>query len=465
MKSFLLLISLVGSLLITACDSSPVDGPKPPLSTDDPQVKKAFLDSSIECPSNDCPSFVGGLYSLRNNQLKACSVTLISPHQVLTQKFCLPGGVRDKGVLCQGLVRVILPATQGLPAEQLQCDQVLEVAERNDTDGSSWIIIQLASPSARTPVSINHAGVAEHSSVTAYTTNFDLKEKSPSQGVVKATTCQANTNHLLSNRFIGPQSFHASMSHCSNKLSQGHVGAGVLNEQKELIAMLIDHIPLDSESEISNEIAQLKEDYPGLSKQNVGWATNLACIPVGDHKPGEDCEVSPVSYQDLSPIYLKLMGQRQHSSFNEELEALSLSSLNLSQEWVKMSLVDEELFNNFQFEFPQRIRSLRTRAAHLWLSNTFAALPQCVHRQAPNEFSFEFEALSRVSRDQVVDDHFKVTYPSRRAQVLAQATKVIGEDSYRLRFGGPYGQGSSLFTLLGGKSPGTIDYFIPMCLE
>ena len=235
MKSRSLLLFILFSMLSAACS-------RKVLIRLERRPQKEEFSFDVSCSSKDCPSFVGGMFRKLNSGQSFCSVSLISPSQILTNAHCIPEDIAKAGSDCEGRIRVAFPKTKDHPSESFHCKRILSVASdynKNEPDSPDWAVLELDGVSSRKPVAFRRDEIEPHEPVTMYKVDFDSVGRSAIRGRIIKTDCLANSSHLLTDDFIGPISALFSVGNCDPFLKVGNSGSAVLDRKEDLLEFFL----------------------------------------------------------------------------------------------------------------------------------------------------------------------------------------------------------------------------------
>ena len=340
------------------------------------KIVNSFLKSDINCPSEDCPPFVGGLFMKKDEKPDAlpefCSATLIGSSRVLTNAHCIPGDIAKAGSDCGGRVRVVFPQTKDHTRESFHCKRILGVAsdfDPNQSGSPDWAVLELNGVSPRKPVVFRRDGIAPKEPVTIYKVDFDSDESMVRGQVVRAN-CLAN-NHLESHSFIGPISALFGVSNCNPSLKEGNSGSILLDHKRRLVGLL-SFVDLFS---------------PIVSEGRRGGGTHGACIPLDEYHPPEECEFDKDKYSVLSVMYnlwSQLLWDAEFAQKAHKENTEKISSLRFSQTLYKWQ--EDDVRIDFKKEEP--MKASHRYFLHQLLPLIFPSFPECVKQKAENSFTF-----------------------------------------------------------------------------
>ncbi len=390
----------------------------------------AFENGGILCPENNCPSHTVGVYLISQDQfnLGVCSGTLIDSHRILTNAHCIPVDLHKKGSSCQGRLNFYFPKTLNYREEKRGCHQIEFISEKTSSTTSKhpdWAIVSLEKPIERQPVALNFEGIEENSLLTSYKINYELSPDLKLLGTIKKTTCRANSNHLFSQNYLGPQSALFNVSDCSHELTAGHSGSSYLNENQEMIALHSwGSYVLSSNDAISQ---QLRAQYPNL-KQNYGGGTNLACIEALNPTPPLDCHFDPLITPQLSEFYTRL---RKASFYNPEYLPQRDQIISMDQPvdgLMVLSDTSQMESSNFELHWKSEIVTHEAKLFFEWLQFSFPQLPLCV-KSMDLKMSLQMSFISSLEDSQL--DPLTVTeyYPTvvQQKDIFLNFDKDSGE--------------------------------------
>ena len=280
-------------------------------------LREMMLKSTILCKQGDCPSFVGGLFSIKNEDkpdMSMCSASLIASDQILTNSHCMHGNSLEEQE-CQA--RIIFPKTDKYPLEVFECVQILNQPPRpKKPESPDWAIIKLDRTSERPPLVFNTEGLKSMEAVTLYKIDFKFDNSFFVGNVVK-THCLSNTNHILSIHSVGHQSPLFDISHCDQNFLPGNSGSAVLDKKGEMKG-LFSFAPLNPDSSNlwdriinSNINTNVMFRPPLVEKQNFGGGTNAGCISLRNEEIPDRCEFDLSVNRDLGILHAYLSRQRE----------------------------------------------------------------------------------------------------------------------------------------------------------
>ena len=344
------------------------------------RARQTYLQAGVSCPTGDCPSFVGGLYSLSHNSeserydLSGCAVSLIGPDRILTNSHCIPEDISQMGGSCRDSIRIVFPKTKEHPLETFNCLEILNKSSvEKKPNHPDWAVLKLDKASARKPVDLNLNGIERMESVTLY--KIDFHDFSPSGGTVVKTNCLANTDNVLAVDFLGPVGPLFNISDCDKKLIIGNSGSAILDKEGKLIGLF---------SFISSE----PNNHPSyLNGENItGGGTNGICIPFENHQIPERCEFEKEEYGPLAIRYAYWLRMKQGDRVKvDEIHRKNISLHSSTMRFALSSQSETELF--FNPEEPMvLLKSDFINGAFPFL---FPSFPECVYQG----MSFSFQVV------------------------------------------------------------------------
>ena len=340
---------------------------------------------SITCSSEDCPSFVGGLFIKKDKKSEArpglCSTSLISPSRVLTNAHCIPVDIAKAGSDCEGRIRMVFPKTKDHPGESFHCKRVLSIADFKHNHNNKnfaqlqpdWAVLELDRVSSRKPVVFRRDAIKPNEPVTIYGVNplyrngYD-PNKASRYGQIVRTDCLANAyNDPLRSYFIGPISALFNFNHCNRAIKVGNSGSSVLDHHGELVGV------------VSNSHGS-----------RWGAGTHGACIPLDGYHPPQECEYDEYKYKPLAfwhAYYLQdwvsdvSLIEKAHE---ENHQNSSSSALRFSQIPYKLSKDDIQI--DFKKEEP--MKAIHRYFLHQVVPLIFPSFPECVGQEGRDSFNF-----------------------------------------------------------------------------
>ncbi len=351
---------------------------------DELHARRIFSQSVVDCPTGDCPGFVGGLYNISLNKttkqydVSACSASLIGPDQILTNAHCVPEDISRIGDLCQGHIRVVFPKTDTHPLETFACQKILNISPvPENPENPDWVILKLDRVSVREPLAFDHSGIQTMEPVTLYKINFKFNDLSPARGTVIKTHCLINTHHAQATHFIGSVSALFNISDCTEKLIVGNSGSAVINKEGKLIGLFSFIAPL---------LTNLPHHFN--QERDVGGGTNGACIPFGNHKIPESCKFDETEYHSLAIRYaywLRLQWDPQDYKI-----LLDTHRKNILQHSSKIRFTFFERLNytpDFSFNIiKEPMAALKSDFVNQALPYFMNSFPECVHQGIASSF-------------------------------------------------------------------------------
>ncbi len=372
----------------------------------------AFNQGEIICSDGLCPSHVAGVYLLSKDMINVgvCSGTLIGSDKILTNAHCVPKDIRKKDDSCFDRLLFYFPQTKEYGQEKLACKKVLEISFTDSSLSSKqpdWAILQLEKSIQRTPVVLNFNGIAIDSDVISYKINYESNENRI-KGIIKKTSCRANSNHLFSQNYSGPHSALFNVSQCSEDLAAGHSGSSYLNKNNEMIALHSwGSYVLNSNDPVSIE---LRDTYPNL-KQDYGGGTNVACIYPLNQKPPEDCYFNPISYSQFSLFYTQLFKSSVYNpeSFDQREEINQLNKAQSEFIFIKTHEIQESRWLLKWQNEPDTVHA--KNFIKQWLNFTFPQLPFCRHN-IKQDFHMILYSISALETSNLNPDSLTEIYPT-----------------------------------------------------
>ena len=341
---------------------------------------------SISCSSEDCPSFVGGLFIKKDEKSDArpglCSTSLISPSRVLTNAHCIPVDIAKAGSDCEGRIRMVFPKTKDHPSESFHCKRILSIADYDHNHNNKnfaqlqpdWAVLELDGISSRKPVIFRRDGIDFMEPVTIYKVNpyrndYDPNNKSSRYGQIVRTDCLANAyDNPLRSYFIGPVSALFNVNHCNRSVKTGNSGSAVLDRQGKLIGI------------VSNSHGS-----------RWGAGTHGACIPLDEYYPPQECEYDEYKYKPLAfwyayylqgwvsddVILIEKTHEENYRNSSSSVLRFSQTPYKLSKDDIRIDFTEEELMKATHRYFLHQVVPL-----------VFPSFPECVDQEAGNSFNF-----------------------------------------------------------------------------
>jgi hypothetical protein len=422
---------------------------------DKEDAQKAFESSTVNCSTEDCPGFVGGLYAYTSDfmsyEISSCSATLISKNRILTNRHCIPDDLKFKGARCNQRIKIYFPKTQDYQEKRHECDQIEYITSYDSTMAPDWAVIRFKEASDRPAAKLNRDGIEDNTLVTIYKINFDLSLDKASRGEVNKSNCIANSNYVYSINSIGPQSALMSVSDCNNEIIRGNSGTGILNEKNELIGVLSFNFNVNPEE------SSIARSNMGI-KQTSGGGSNLACMEFDSFKAPRLCEFNPKNYQLYAEILSLYRAQRNDESFNI---TNTLVANPENQQWLEMTNeITSEKIGNFNVKDLSGTDDLKLYMTHYILQTHFFEIPKCIKNNAPPKFKFKM--LIRESEGKIkTNPQFYKSIPSKLKEIEVDVEKQASGENI-LNFPNIL-EDELVAELLGLAHFNFLDYKIPNC--
>ncbi len=267
-------------LVLTACSGGSDDKTQTFKFEDRPTAVKVFETSRVSC-SGECPQYVGGMTTYTEKwdsyYVNVCSVTYIGQNRILANRHCLVSDLVSKGKSCKGRIKFKFPATQSLPAQTLECDQIVDFSDHDVSKDDQvmrpdWSVMTFTGSIARqAPLIETEAGLQHGEKFTAYPVRYALDSSGDYikvSGVIHKNTCTLNRQSSMQEFFYSAFSSLYSAQGCADKIINGNSGSGIFNTADRLTGVI---------------------SYASGSSDNIAGGTNGSCIPYL-RTPHADCE-------------------------------------------------------------------------------------------------------------------------------------------------------------------------------
>ena len=429
------------------------------------RAMQLYSESIISCPTGDCPSFVGGLYSLSHDKSKgytigACSLSLIVSDRVLTNAHCIPENISRVGESCLGSIRIVFPKTDKEPLETFGCEKILNKASvLKNPDNPDWVILKLDKPSVREPVTFDFGGIGYMEPVTLYKVDFDIETFSSSRGTIVRTSCLANTNNMLSTEFLGPVSPLFNVSDCDKKLVIGNSGSAVLNKDGNFIGLFSFISPDKNRLPL-----KLKK-----KKNIVGGGTNGVCIPFENHRIPERCEFDEEEHKSLAIRYAYWLRMKQDDKAHNVAAEIHKRNTVLHSSSLKFSLNSGEKLMELSFDLEEPMALLKSDFINQAFPFLAPSFPECVYNWMGSSFPVVLETRIPDYFDEKrlfglknkSDYSIKVEGRIWEQTFLFERQKKPGGDLYKVKM--VEMENSPLADLLLLKPHHDFHFFLPIC--
>ncbi len=460
--SFLLILSSCSSdyfLGNSSTDINPYAYPETENYPDPAEAYKVFSEAEIVCEGGDCPPAIGGLMIYDTSQMYknyydvgACSGTLIDSNKVLTNAHCVPKDISFSGANCFDRIKFNFPATKDHAYERLECGRVISISTLRGSDGAQvdWAVIETKNPSLRPPAEISPTRVGAFDEMKIFKINYDFKTFDKQKGKVVATTCKANTPHLLSRQFIGPVSPIINVSDCDDNIIKGNSGSGIFDQNMQLKAVLsFGYIIDDSDYMIERSL------YPNL-KGNIGGGTSLVCVREFLDEPqrlSPLCQYQRQAYNENAKAYTDLLFKMYHPDYEKNGEEVLTWNRASLPELIKyhdvepaleetvlqdVAAQDQTLISpiiNYPLDPTVAVNSSAVSSMNDFLINAYrdslmVELPKCISADAPALFKarLAFRQFAKIDVDETT------IYAVRESEVKQRefSFRKMGENSYRM---------------------------------
>lgn len=255
---------------------------------DSPEIARmVFSQGKITCRNNECVNPVGGLstftaYKTDRGQIRyevgVCSMTLVGPDLILTNRHCIPADLRSSGADCLNRIRFRFPTTTMYSSGSFDCKQIVELSKPKSADAAEldWALVQMTVSTIRTPATPNATGVDVKKTVTLYPVEYTLHEVNDlisADGEMHKVRCTTNPDNSLFNQFVNKLSAIFIADDCTEDIIQGNSGSGIFNDNQELVA-----------------VGSFGTNTPGIPHNVIG-GSNLNCIPYFNTPIGPLCGI------------------------------------------------------------------------------------------------------------------------------------------------------------------------------
>lgn len=200
------------------------------------ELAAAVQNYSVTC-TGTCPENVGVLLAIDTDtlELRSCTLSLVAPNIVLTNRHCLPDALAKPGVRCDGKIQALF-AKNG-DKEVHACARVLSIPDDYKDDGDyhrDFAFIQLATSSARSPLAIQTTGLIDNEGLRVVAAT-PFRTKTTLGSDLAASDCITHMNSNVVPSFTSPQSPIASFRGC--KVVPGNSGAPLISSQGSIKAI------------------------------------------------------------------------------------------------------------------------------------------------------------------------------------------------------------------------------------
>jgi len=420
------------------------------------EARIAFSESSVECESlGDCPDFSGGLFSYQETttvddwgltqqgySIGVCSLQLIAPDKVLTNRHCLTSDTKFKGASCNGKIYIKFPKTNNFEAEAVHCDKVVDLSPSYIQDNPmqlDWAILKLKKSLERSFANQNTGGVEPDTSVKAYPVYYsssdlykDGANHTVAYGKIKRTECQTSTStsfgvyhHKENPLFIA--------NRCSEKIISGNSGSGLFNQNNDLIGVISFAV-----SEDFFEVKYSEDKSPAYLRQTVAGGTNLHCIDSFNSNQGSNCHFTGESLEDLATLGFGVFShkavEKKFADLRQEIVEENLSKINLSYSQAPDEVYDVLIFSESKFK--NLPKNLVREALYPGMQSIFPHFPTCVSKSAPRSFEEDLAFMdSRSESNYTINSHAEIVLDRNAMKTAHYRFKYLKQGSlYSVRF-------------------------------
>ncbi|MEM7646155.1 MAG: trypsin-like serine protease [Pseudomonadota bacterium] len=421
------------------------------------EARQDFEASQVVC-EGECPEFAAGLFALFDDQesgpesqLVACSATLFSENQVITNAHCLPHKIRSTGALCGNVVKLSFPTHPSHSYQEVFCDRVELISPKSQSPLSpDYAILKLKEKVKRDAVVTSPREMESGEAVHFFKADYNLFEKGPQKGRIRKAQCLLNTNHKFSVRSAGAISSLFTVSDCDQKMIRGNSGVALLDKRNEMIGVF----------SFSRNYNGDYREIP-LETLRVGGGTSLICLPFqgNDLAQNPSCEFEGVTYRDLAKLFAVERQFQAHDQFLSIRDDLEEPSAMYDPRFQWQSTDDfSELERSMDFAEPMVLK--KQELLKVYLANRFLKFPRCLRTPAASGFKFSVYGLL-VEKEPLEDDQGYLTRSGRLQSYQATLDPQDGT-LYSVRLTGLMWnslEGSPLVDEL----LGTLEYSIPLC--
>ena len=300
--------------------------------------------------------------SEKNDSAYRCSGFLIENDVVVTSGHCVPKDLRSKNSKCEGRLYLLLPKTNDVKEETLECSEILSF---NQEKGSlyDYAFIKTKQRSKRTPLKVNQRNRINLESSTIWKSNPNAKY----EGRIYKTECHLQQQAINSEFFDGPKTGIINYSGCVTR--KGNSGSPVLNQAGQVIG-----IHQSSLKSTSNLGIVLKNYVRNRNFYPSGSATNFGCLCKKNNGYTHQCKSYPKSC-NVQYTNLELDTRRNKLLNSAMLRYITLQERN----WIKSqasagatSPFDWKTTSSFRVIFDEVLKTPES------LNIYIAATPKCI---------------------------------------------------------------------------------------
>lgn len=436
--SIKLLLLLPVVFLISSCGKKDND--------DSPYIDEVIVDNrseadklidginlSCENPAS-CPEYVGGLVSISQSyekksyydlypslyqKLGFCSLTLIAPNKVLTNRHCLPSNLQYKGAICSNIVAVF-PASKNRPLAKAYCKSVTDLSDLYDEKFSGplpylpdWTILELVENIDRSPISINTSGVEDNTALNLYPVYYRHAEYnyggiSQIVGVIKEVPCKSNMTNFLSFRYNNPNDPVLTLN-CDANIIKGNSGSGMISEKGELKGVV-------SAGADKNQTIDFMGKKSKPLKREVVSGSNAHCIPEFETSRSQACDFEKsfdMAIQQGSLLTL-MLGQKASLDEIEKVKQILDSDMGISWEKLNLSVLSDLLDSNqYKSSNSSDDDFVKQYVVAKSIEKSLPVSPVCIRSSKMSERSFKFKwpILVPLESETSLSQNFSVSTP------------------------------------------------------
>lgn len=360
LKSTLLGLGLILSLLVSACSNSNDNSPSR-IENGVPYYDFESNSDAIEalerfkvtCDESSCPTNVGALLITMKKSIGTCTFSMVSDTIAMTNRHCIPDDIAHVGAKCQKRIKLIYNINS--KKEVASCEEILSVPDEykdNALIQRDYAFIRVDKKFNGSTFKVVNVGAQDMETLYTYTAT-PVKNWDNLGSRVAKKTCTATMNSMVLPSYNNNLSPMIALAGC--EIIPGNSGSPLLNQSGSIIGIIQNTITAsrgeytaiatnyskedsDISDKIKNKIAQIKG----------GHATNAACIyepelglyPWSNSECVINTEKMNKSYE--SAIFKTLDLNFLLTSLNQDAELNSKNSPVLSYS------IQSNLFQNFK---------------------------------------------------------------------------------------------------------------------
>jgi hypothetical protein len=391
------------SLFLTACSNDDGGAVNQIVFDNIDDANAAILNMSITC-EGECPESVGGLvnfssrttYSMWGTQqteylLSVCSLTLIGPDRVLTNRHCVPDNSKFVGGSCKDMT-IYFPAINGQRFIRTGCASVENLSQNygDRVANPDWAILKLTRSITERQAAVVNAkdGIPHESTMIYYPVNFystDINARAGQgsvYGLIKKTNCTTSMSNRYAIFYNSPYS-PLYISTCDQNMISGNSGSGSFNGQGELAGVF-------SFGRVDEAVdAQFLGRTTFINKK-WGGGTNLSCLTAFSNNINDEmCRFSDtVEAINEGRFRSRLLGQFiPEPAYNQTLDQLN------EDDEVRWEENSDSVVSFFSPKYLNQISTQTSEAVDDYVNTlisqrSFPFLPTCIEASQKSDDSY-----------------------------------------------------------------------------